>query len=104
MPGLALEWKAPRNSIRRVMDSFTSLTPIEKDFLTALAANKTYSPRGRLFTREWKKLIALGLATRTPGDSNEIYAITPAGAAAARESDPRFLPDGRRHAIAAPGR
>lgn len=85
------------------MDALRSLTPIEKDFLTALAANKTYVPQGRLFDREWDSLVALGLASRTANAGPGVYAITPVGVAAARESDPRFLPDGRRHAIAAPG-
>jgi hypothetical protein len=87
------------------MESLTSLSPIEKDFLTTLAANRTYTPTGRLFSREWMKLVALGLAVKTHAGASEAkFEITPAGEAAAKESDPRFLPDGRRHAIAAPGR
>jgi hypothetical protein len=81
------------------MNSLTSLTLIEKEFLTILAQKKRYLSKTRRFRSDWKTLVDLGLATvTTVGGDEEIYEITPAGEAAARESDPRFLPDGRRHA------
>ena len=84
------------------MNSLRSLTLIEKEFLTVLAQKKTYISKTRRFRSDWKTLVDLGLATATASVGEEIYEITPAGQAAARESDPRFLPNGRRHASTTP--
>jgi hypothetical protein len=83
------------------MNSLTSLPLIEKEFLTVLAEKKKYISKTKRF--QWKMLVDLGLATVTVVSAKEVhYEITPAGQAAARESDPRFLPDGKRHASTAP--
>jgi hypothetical protein len=93
---------SPTNRHRQAMNSLRSLTLIEKEFLTVLAQKKTYISKTRRFRSDWKTLVDLGLATATASVGEEIYEITPAGQAAARESDPRFLPNGRRHASTAP--
>jgi hypothetical protein len=85
------------------MNTLTSLSLIEKEFLTVLAQKKTYISKTRRFRSDWKTLVDLGLATvRVVSETEVHYEITPEGQAAAREADPRFLPDGKRHASTAP--
>jgi hypothetical protein len=85
------------------MNMLTSLSLIEKEFLAVLAEKKRYISKTRRFRAHWKTLVDLGLAAATVMSETEVhYEITPAGQAAAREADPRFLPDGKRHASTAP--
>ncbi len=77
------------------MKSLASLTNIEKEFLTVLAEKKRYISKTRRFRAHWKTLVDLGLANVTEVNAKEIhYEITPAGQAAIRESDPRFVSGG----------
>jgi hypothetical protein len=77
------------------MKSFASLTNIEKEFLTVLAEKKKYISKTKRFRAHWKTLVDLGFAKATVVSAKEIhYEVTPAGQAAVRESDPRFVSDG----------